>query len=123
IGVTTLVDVFVVDTGIAIIASDSITVVDRAGRVIDSVTPARTVTAAAYDGTTLAIADETTLTRYTTSLVPMGTTTLMTSCYYLAMISGARVICMPTTAAVSLNLSVYGAGPAVETKLPWESYF
>ncbi len=122
-GTSTLVDVFVVDTGIAIIASDSITVVDRTGRVLDSVTLARTVTASAYDGTTLAVADETTLTTYTTSLVPTSSAMLTTSCQYLVMISGGRVVCAPDSAITTWNLSVYGKGAAVETKLAWEMYF
>jgi hypothetical protein len=119
-GTSKLIDVFVADTGIMIVLSDTVEVVDRTGHVLESVPDTRTITSAAFDGTTLAVADETTLTTYSTSLVPRSTTALSGQCTFLAMVSGTRVVCSQAIDSADMSLVVYGSGTSVASQVATE---
>jgi hypothetical protein len=92
-GASRLIDVFVASTGIIVVTADSVTVVDRKGMQVTTLSAPREITAAAFEGSTLAIADKAILTTYTADLAPVGMATLTESCVLLAMVSGSRVVC------------------------------
>jgi hypothetical protein len=92
-GMSRLIDVFVASAGVIVVTTDAITVADRTGKQLNMVTAPREITAAAFEGSTLAIADKAILTTYTPDLAPIGMATLTESCVSLAMVSGGRVIC------------------------------
>jgi hypothetical protein len=92
-GSSRLVDVFVGDAGIFVVAADSVIVVDRAGTVLHMLAAPREVTAAAFDGTTLAVADKAFLKVYTIDLTEVASPALTEACVSLAIASGNRVLC------------------------------
>jgi hypothetical protein len=92
-GQSRLIDVFVASTGVIVVTADSITVVDRTGKQVNTLTAPREITSAAFEGSTLAIADKAILTTYSPDLAPIGMATLTESCVSLAIMSGGRVIC------------------------------
>jgi hypothetical protein len=92
-GTSRLIDVFVGDSGIFVVAIDSVSVVDRAGVVIHALPAPREITAAAFDGTTLAVADKAFLKMYSTDLTEVASPALTESCVSVAIASGNRVLC------------------------------
>jgi hypothetical protein len=92
-GPSRLIDVFVASAGIIVVTADSITVVDRMGMQLHTLSAPREITAVALEGSTLAVADKAILTTYTPDLAPVGMATLTESCVAVAIVSGDRVIC------------------------------
>jgi hypothetical protein len=68
----------------------------------------------------LAVADETTLTTYSTSLEPRSTAALSGQCTFLAMVSGARVVCSQAIDSADMSLVVYGSGTSVASQVATE---
>jgi hypothetical protein len=92
-GTSRLLDVFVTPAGIVVATADGISIVDRKGTQLHMLAAPREITAVAFDGTLLAVADKAILTTYTADLAPLGMATLMESCVGVAVVSGSRVIC------------------------------
>jgi hypothetical protein len=92
-GASKLIDVFVFSGGVIVVTADSVSVVDRTGAQLHMLTAPREITAAAFDGTTLAVADKAILTTYTTDLTQIAPATLTEACVGVAMVSAGRVLC------------------------------
>src|SRR5262245_27746066 len=94
-GTQNLVAYFVVDAGVIAALDDRVVLVGRNAQVIKSVPFARQITAAAFDGTTLVIADAAALTVMTPSL-EVGPSVLVTeTCVAGVLVSGKRFVCGP----------------------------
>jgi len=98
-GTSRLIDVFVGDSGIFVVAVDSLSVVDRAGVVLHTLAAPREITAAAFDGTTLAVADKAFLKVYSTDLTEVASPALTEACVSVAIASGNRVVCAGTASS------------------------
>jgi len=92
-GQDSLVDVFTTTSGIVVISEGSISLVDRTGKVIQSKSSPRQITAAAFDGTELAVFDKAFLQTYSLSLTAGAEVSLSEPCASAAFVSGSRVVC------------------------------
>jgi len=94
-GTQKLIDFFVVDEGVIVVRSDGIVLVNRQAQVTKTVPFAREITAAAFDGETLVVADPALITVLDRSLT-IGPTALLTeSCVSSVLVSGKRFVCGP----------------------------
>jgi hypothetical protein len=94
-GDQTLIASFVVDEGVIAVLSDRVTLVGRDAQIITSVPFARQITAAAFDGTTLVIADSAAITVMSRSL-DVGPSGFVTeACVSGVLVSGMRFVCGP----------------------------
>jgi hypothetical protein len=93
----TLIEVFVVDAGVIVINTATVSLVGRNGIVIKAVPFARQITAAAFDGTTLVVADGAALTVMTPALDVGPTALLITSCADAVLVAGKYFVCGPNT--------------------------
>ena len=91
-GTSTLLDVFDSAAGIFVIAVDSIRVVDRAGAPLHELVAPREITAAAFDGSRLAVFDRAFLKIYDAALTETGSAALTEVCA-AAEIVGSLAIC------------------------------
>ncbi len=94
-GTSVLVDVMVQDAGIVIITRDAVALVDRAGATLQKVDWPRDITAAAFDGSSLVIADEALFTTLDLDLQEVAGAELVEECASAVMISGDRFVCGP----------------------------
>ena len=94
-GTTELVDAFVAATGVYVVLGNSLTLFDRNGEVVRRVDMPREVTAAAFDGEHLAIADQGKLTSYDLELNQIASTTTLETCVSLVVLSKQRAVCGP----------------------------
>jgi hypothetical protein len=86
---------FVVDEGVIAVLGDRVALVDRTAQIIKSVPFPREITAAAFDGTTLVIADSAALTVVTRAL-DVGPSVFVTeTCASGVLVSGKRFVCGP----------------------------
>ncbi|MFO0560933.1 MAG: hypothetical protein U0269_23140 [Polyangiales bacterium] len=90
-----IVDAFVIEAGIIIVRPTLVVIVNRAGAVLRSWMAPREITAAAFDGTWLAVADRAMLNVFDTSLAMMSSTTLREPCVTAAILPGLRFVCGP----------------------------
>jgi len=94
-GSQSLIAYFVIDAGVIAALDDRVVLVGRNAQVIKSVPFARQITAAAFDGTTLVIADAAALTVMTPAL-DVGPSVLVTeTCVAGVLVSGKRFVCGP----------------------------
>jgi len=94
-GPQNLIAYFVVDEGVIAALDDRVVLIGRNAQIIKSVPFARQITAAAFDGTTLVIADAAELTVMTRAL-DIGPSVLVTeTCVSGVLVSGKRFVCGP----------------------------
>jgi hypothetical protein len=91
----TLIDLFVVQSGIIVVDASSVSLYGRDGKVIKAVPFARQITAAAFDGTTLVIADEAELTVMSSALTVGPTGFLTVSCAAAVLVGENHFVCGP----------------------------
>jgi hypothetical protein len=91
----TLIDLFVVESGIIVVDASSVSLYGRDGKVIKAVPFARQITAAAFDGTTLVIADEAELTVMSSALAVGQTALLTVSCAAAVLVGENHFVCGP----------------------------
>lgn len=94
-GTDTLVDLFPASSGLVVVRKTGIDLLDASGGVLATVASPRDITAAAFDGTLLGVADKAMLTVYDTSLASLRSVALTESCASAVMVSGARFVCGP----------------------------
>jgi hypothetical protein len=114
-GTQSLIAYFVVDEGVIAALDDRVVLVDRNAQIIKSVPFARQITAAAFDGMTLVIADQAALT-VLTRMLDIGPSVFVTeTCASGVLVSGKRFVCGP---ANDWNRIFYtydmGAAPPVQ---------
>ena len=94
-GAQTLIDLFVVADGAIVVTSESVLRVDRTGAVRSTWKTPREITAAAFDGAYLGVADKAALSTLDLSFNLVATTFLTETCAAAVMVSGARFVCGP----------------------------
>lgn len=92
-GSQTLVDLFVSDAGVLLIFSDEVRLVSRDGKTIQSVKAPREVTAAAFDGKLLVVADKAKFTTYDPSLMQLTSANLAVTCSSGVLMDNSRFVC------------------------------
>jgi hypothetical protein len=92
-GTATLVDVFAVDAGVIVVDAGAVALVDRAGRTLKAVPFTRPITAAAFDGATLVVADAAELTVMTAALDVGPTAFLAESCASAVLVGQKHFVC------------------------------
>lgn len=90
-----LVDAFVGEAGIYVVLELAVKLVDRSGVLLQQIDYAREITAAAFDGTHLVIADKTMFTTYDTSLSKLVEASVLEECASGVLLSGPRFVCGP----------------------------
>jgi hypothetical protein len=94
-GTDTLVDLFPVPNGLIVVRSTMVQLLDAQGQQLASVVSPREITAAAFDGTLLGVADRAILTVYDLNLAPLRSANLIEACASAVIVSGARFVCGP----------------------------
>ncbi len=94
-GADILINAFATPEGIVVVHSGYVAVVDRAGGEVRRWTAPREITAAAFDGTWLAVADRAMLNVLTPALEMRGSGALTESCVTGVIVSGPRFVCGP----------------------------
>jgi hypothetical protein len=94
-GSSVLIDVFTADSGIFIILSDEVLLVDRLGQTLQTIPYPREITAAAFDGGTLVVADKAKLTSFDLALRQIISVDLMETCASAALVGRGRFVCGP----------------------------
>ena len=92
-----LIDLFVVNDGVIVVDDSTVSLIGRDAKVIKSVPFARQITAAAFDGTTLVIADAAELTVMSPALDVGPTAFLVASCADAVLVGGNHFVCGPNT--------------------------
>lgn len=87
---------FALGCDVAVVTEEGVTTVDRAGEVRATWTAPRPLTASAFDGSLLVVADGAKLTTLDVSLQEVASGTLTESCSDLVMVSDHRVVCGPS---------------------------
>jgi hypothetical protein len=106
-GATKLIDLFVTATGVVIVRADGVAIVGRDGAPIAQWPAPREVTAAAFDGERLVVADHDSFTVLAPDLTPLvGGGDLAKPCRTALLMSGGRFIC-------NLESDDHGAAPIV----------
>lgn len=95
-GTDTLVDFFPASTGVIVVRSTAIQLLAPNGQQLAQVTSVREITAAAFDGTLLGVADRAILTVYDANLNALRSVNLIESCASAVIVSGARFVCGPS---------------------------
>jgi hypothetical protein len=95
-GTSQLIDVFVGDLGIYVVTTDGVVLFDRGGSQRALAPAARQVTAAAFDGTQLVVADRAKLTTYDSALSAIVSADLMEACAATVLVSRDRFVCGPS---------------------------
>lgn len=91
----TLIEVFVTDSAIFIVSSDSVRSLDRAGKVLAEHSALRPITSAAFDGELLVVADAAKLTTFDTGLKQLVSANLLEGCVSAVLLSDHRFVCGP----------------------------
>jgi hypothetical protein len=96
-GTSPLVDVFVSAAGVIVVTADAVALVDRTGAPQQMYPSPREITAAAFDGTSLAVFDKAFLVVLGSNLAPTSVmTALVEVCASAAFVSADRVVCGST---------------------------
>jgi len=95
VGTDALVDAFIGEAGIYVVLGNSITLSDRSGNVLQRVDAPREISAAAFDGEHLAIADQAKLTSYDLQLTQISSMNTLETCASLVILSQQRAVCGP----------------------------
>lgn len=94
-GTDTLVDFFPISGGLIVVRSTLVQVLDTQGTEVHRVVSPREITAAAFDGTLLGVADRAILTIYDVNLTALRSANLIEACASAVVVSGARFVCGP----------------------------
>lgn len=94
-GADALIDAFATPAGILVVHAGHVALVDRGGAELRRWTPPREITAAAFDGTYLAVADRAVLNVLSPSLEERGSAPLTDTCVTGVIVSGPRFVCGP----------------------------
>ena len=94
-GTKNLLDVFVAQAGVIVVDNASVSLIGRDATVLRSVPFTRQITAAAFDGTTLVIADTAKLTVLSPALDVGPTATLVATCADAVLLGGNDLVCAP----------------------------
>lgn len=94
-GTDTLVDLFPVAGGLIVVRSTLVQLLDAQGTEVRRVVSPREITAAAFDGTLLGVADRAILNIYDAQLTPLRSANLIEACSSAVVVSGARFVCGP----------------------------
>ena len=94
-GTKNLLDVFVAQAGVIVVDNASVSLIGRDATVLRSVPFTRQITAAAFDGTTLVIADTAKLTVMSPALDVGPTATLVATCADAVLLGGNDLVCAP----------------------------
>ena len=119
----TLIDLFIVDAGVIVVDTSTVSLIGRDAQVIKSVPFARQITAAAFDGTHLVIADEAEITVMSPAL-DLGPSALLTeSCASAVLLGENHFVCGPATdwERVFYTYDV-GANPPAQIAVSASSY-
>jgi hypothetical protein len=92
-GTQSLIDLFVSDAGLLIVLSDEVRLMDRSGSTLQSVHSAREITAAAFDGSTLVVADKAKFTSYDLDLTEIVSADLAVTCSSAILMDNGRFVC------------------------------
>lgn len=92
-GSQSLIDLFVTDAGLLLVFSDEVRLVSRAGATLQSVSAAREITAAAFDGTLLVAADKAKFTTYDVNLKQLASANLAVTCSSGVLMDNNRFVC------------------------------
>jgi hypothetical protein len=95
-GAAELIDLFMGQSGIYVVDSQGVRLLDRAGNQLASVTALREITAAAFGDGELVVTDRAKFTTYDLDLNELGTGTLVELCAAAVMVSDDRFVCGPT---------------------------
>lgn len=95
-GTDTLVDLFPVNGGLIVVRSTVVQLLDGTGRELKAVNSPREITAAAFDGTLLGVADRALLIVFDQHLNLLRSVNLVDTCASGVVLSGGRFICGPT---------------------------
>ncbi|HEY3449793.1 MAG TPA: hypothetical protein VGK67_25790 [Myxococcales bacterium] len=118
-----LVDFFPVPNGLVVVRKAGIDLLDGTNTLVASVPASSDLTAAAFDGTLLGVADQAMLSVYDVSLSVQVTAALAEPCGSAVVVSGSRFVCGPAT-DVNRAFSTYdmttGAMLAVSAKRTYE---
>ena len=94
-GADALLDAFPTQDGIIVVTPGAVSLISRTGQTLKSYTPPRPLTATAFDGTLLAVADAAFVTALTTGLESKGMIALKERCEQAVMVSAQRFVCGP----------------------------
>jgi len=94
-GADTLIDAFPSNDGIIVVTAGAVNVLSRTGMTVKSYTPPRPLTAAAFDGALLVLADAAYVTVMTPTLASKGTILLKEACAAGVMVGAQRFVCGP----------------------------
>jgi hypothetical protein len=90
-----LIDVFPATSGIFVVLSDAVLLVDRQGQTIQKLAYPREITAAAFDGATLVVADKAKLTSFDVNLAQIVSADLLETCASAVLVGKGRFVCGP----------------------------
>jgi hypothetical protein len=88
-----IVEAFPTGPGVVVARASAILLVDRTGQILRKLEMPREVTAAAYDGTRLVVADRAMLTELKPTLEPMASRPLRDTCQGVAILPDGRILC------------------------------
>ncbi len=94
-GTSVLIDVFPASSGIFVVFRDTVLLVNRQGQTIQTLAYPREITAAAFDGTTLVIADKAKFTSFDINLTQIVSADLLETCASAVLVSKGRFVCGP----------------------------
>jgi hypothetical protein len=94
-GTNKLINVFPSEKGILVVLDDAVVLVARSGAELTRLTAPRTITAAAFDGQYLGVADAAILTTFLPDLTWHAATTLVEGCASAVVVGDSRLVCGP----------------------------
>ena len=94
-GAEALVDVFVAKAGVFVVTTQSVTLFDRSGKILEQQIAPRAITAAAFDDELLVVADAAKLTSYDLDLKQLISSNLLEGCVSSVLLSEHRFVCGP----------------------------
>lgn len=89
------VEVFAAGAFLLVVDAESVSRLDTSGQVVGRFVPGRTITAAAFDGEYLAVADLESVTALSPTLVELSRTTVEQPCTSAVIMDGHRLVCGP----------------------------
>jgi hypothetical protein len=94
-GADKLIEAFPADTGLLVVSANAVHLLDRAGTELIQVPSPREITAAAFDGTLLVVADKARITTYDPALTVFASGDLVEACASAVLLSNSRFVCGP----------------------------
>jgi hypothetical protein len=90
-----LIEAFPADTGVLVVSANAVRLLDRSGTELQQLASPREIMAAAFDGTTLVVADKGRFVSYNTKLKELADGDLAESCASGVLLSKSRFVCGP----------------------------